>query len=136
MAKQICLDTGPITLFLMENAPENINVLFNDIKSEKITAHVMPPILTEVYKHLCSARGKFYAQNGLSIILEKYPIQLTEINKSLIIKAGELKCQYRNELSYVDCFLLAFGLLNKVEIHSTEKNFPRIQNLKIIKYKF
>lgn len=136
MAKQICLDTGPITMFLMENAPEKINTLFSSIKSEKVTAYIVPPILTEVYKHICEARGKEHAQKGMVIVLEQYPIQLVEINKSLIIKAGELKCQYRNELSYVDCFLLAFGIINKVEIHSTEKEFPKIPNLKIVKYNF
>ncbi len=120
----------------MENAPEKINTLFKEISSEKIIAYTLAPVLAEVFKHLCVDKGKLYAQTGVSTVLEKYPIQLVDINKSLIIKAGELKCQYRNELSYVDCFLLAYGLLNKIEIHSTEKEFPKISNLKIIKYTF
>ncbi len=136
MIKEICLDTGVITLFLMENAPEKINILFNEILSEKIIAYTLAPVLAEVFKHLCVAKGKLYSQISVSSILDKYPVQLVDINKSLILKAGELKCQYRNELSYVDFFLLAYGLLNKIEIHSTEKDFPMIPNLKIIRYKF
>ena len=136
MITKINLDTGLITLFLMENPPEKVVKLFTNIKSEKIKAFIVPPILTEVYKHLCVANGKIFAQNGVIIILERYPIILVEMTKSLIIKAGELKYQYRNELSYVDCFLLACGMLNKLEIHTTEKEFPSIPNLKIVKYQF
>ena len=136
MTRNINLDTGIITLFLMQNPPEKINQLFEKMRVGKLKAFVVPPILTEVYKHLCIAKGKIFAQNGVILVIERYNIQLVDITVSIIIKAGELKCQYRNMLSYVDCFLLAHGMIRKFETHTTEKNLPRIPNLKIIKYVF
>jgi predicted nucleic acid-binding protein len=134
--KEIILDIGPITLMLTKDSPKRIKDLFTKIKSKLINAYVVRPVLIEVYKHLCIANGKNFAQSGIIEIMDDYPLKMVEIDKSLIIKAGSLKCSYRTKLSYIDCIVIAFGLLNKLEIHTTEKNFPNIPKLKITPYHF
>jgi hypothetical protein len=135
MLKKVSLDMGLINLFFSPDCPKKIDELFNSIKEGKMNANLTGPVLTESYKHLCVAKGKQYAQACVAKILEDYDIVLHEIDKSLIIKAGALKCRYRKELSYVDCFVIGLALLNKYEVHSTE-SFPKITGLKLQKYDF
>ena len=136
MLKEITLDTGPITLLLMKDSPKKIKDIFTKIKSKSIGTYVVQPVLIEVYKHLCIAKGKNFAQSSIIKIMDEYPLKIVEIDKSLIIKAGSLKCSYRTKLSYTDCVVIAFGLLNKLEIHTTEKKLPEIPKLRIILYHF
>lgn len=136
MGQQICLDTGPIILNYSKNPPIKIEELFENIKKKNVEAYVVTPVLAEVYKHLCDSNGKDFAQSTINNIYERYPINIININKSLTMKAGYLKCNYRKKLSYVDCFVIAYGLIEGMPIHTTEKNFPEIHKLKIITYSF
>jgi len=54
----------------------------------------------------------------------------------LAIKAGELKCRFRNKLSYVNSFAIALALVYGYEMHPTEKNLPPIHKQKVITYDF
>ncbi|MHA1792271.1 MAG: hypothetical protein ACTSVI_06465 [Promethearchaeota archaeon] len=135
MLKKVSLDTGLITLLFSSDCPNKIDDLFNSIKKGKINGNLTSPVLTESYKYLCIAKGKQYAQACVVKIMEDYNIDLHEIDKSLILKAGELKCRFRKELSYVDCFVIGLALLNKYEVHSIE-NFPFITGVKFQKYDF
>ncbi len=130
------MDTGPITLLFMEDAPEKVTTLFAKISNGDYIAHVVPPVIAEAYKHICVLRGKLVAQASMAKVLNDYPIKLVEMAPSLLFKAGSLKCSYRNELSYTDCFVIAHALLDHAEMHTTEKDFPDIPSLKVRKYAF
>ena len=136
MKQQICLDTGPIYLNFSKVPPEKIITLFDDIKNKKLEAFIVSPVLTEVFKHLCTNNGKDFAQSCINNLYERYPITIVNINKSLTMKAGSLKCQYRTKLSYVDCFVIALGLIEGIPIHTTEKDLPEIYKLKTITYSY
>lgn len=136
MIKEITLDTGPISLYLMEDASVKINILFEKIARGEIISHVVPPVISEVYKNICVHRGKVIAQSSVVTILNDYPIQVVDMAASLLFKAGSLKCSYRDVLSYTDCFVVAHALLNHFEIHTTDKKIPDIPNIKIVKYNF
>lgn len=136
MVKTISLDTGPISLLFSKNHSKNVTLLFESIEKNQIQAFVIAPVLSEVYKHLCIANGKDFANSSIVSLLKKYPIQVVSLNQSLILKAGELKCRFRTKLSYIDCFVLALALLQKYELHTTEKNLPTIDHLKIVCYSF
>ena len=136
MVRSISLDTGPISLFFTKNHSKSIDLLFESIKKKQIKSFVIAPVLTEVYKHLCVANGKEFANSALVSLLRLFPIEVVPLNQSLVLKAGELKCRFRKKLSYIDCFVIALGLIQKCEVHTTEKSLPSISNLKIISYKF
>ena len=113
MKQGICLDTGPIYLNYPKNPPTKINELFENIKKKKVEAYIISPVLVEVYKLLCISNGKDFAQSSINNIYERYPINIVNINKSLTMKAGSLKCKYRKKLSYIDCLVIALGLIQK-----------------------
>lgn len=137
MGKQICLDTGIITLLYSKDQPEEISKLFTQIMKNEIEAHVVSPIMTESFYHICKLIGKGAAETTVVTFLNTYPIKLINLNQSLIIKAGLLKFQYYQELSYNDCFAIAYALNKKLAFHTTEKNLKKIlPNLNVKSYIF
>lgn len=137
MKKQICLDTGIITLLYSKGKPSKITTLFNQIRKDELEAHIVSPIITEAFFQICKLRGKVDAEITIATFLNTYPIKLINLNQSLIIKAGLLKCQHYDELSYNDCFAVAYALNKKLTFHTTEKNLGKIlPNLRIKSYIF
>ena len=134
MNPKICLDTGPLTLHFTRDEPKEITNLMQDIKHQKTEAHVISPILVEVFNHLCIAKGKTFAEASISALQLNYPLVFVPITNDTLLKAGGLKCQYRRMLSYFDCLVIAYTLNEKLVLHTTEKNLPTIQNLKIKTY--
>jgi len=137
MGKMICLDTGMITLLYSKDTPQSIMQLFKNIKEEKIEAHVLSPLIAESFFHICKLSGKVAAETILATFLNTFPIKLINLNQSLIIKAGLLKCQHAKILSYNDCFAIAYALNKKLTFHTTEKNIGNIfPTLKLKTYTF
>ena len=137
MGKTICLDTGMITLLYSKDTPQSIFQLFKNIKEETIEAHVLSPLMAETFFHICKLSGKVAAETILATFLNTFPIKLVNLNQSLIIKAGLLKCQYTKILSYNDCFAIAYALNKKLTFHTTEKNIGKIfSTLKLKTYTF
>jgi len=134
--KQITLDTGCISLLFGKNPPKQINNLFDSIQNGKTTAHIITPVISEVFKHLCVRKGKEFASSSLISMIDRYPIFLIDQDLSLLFKAGDLKYRYRTQLSYIDCLVVAAGLLYQWEVHTTEKNLSTIPHLKVIDYQF
>lgn len=137
MVKNVCLDTGMITLLYSKDTPQPILQLFKNIKEEKIQAHVLSPLLAESFFHICKLSGKVAAETILATFLNTYPIKLINLNQSLIIKAGLLKCQHAKTLSYNDCFAIAYALNKKFTFYTTEKSIGKIfPTLKLKTYSF
>ncbi|MGQ4875850.1 MAG: type II toxin-antitoxin system VapC family toxin [Promethearchaeia archaeon] len=137
MSNNACLDTGVITQYYAKDVPPEIKKLMNSIKSGKIRAHVLTPILVEVYYNICKLKGKEVAQNQIASFFYEIPFKLVSLDKSLILKAGILKCQYRKQLSYNDCYAIAYALNNNMTFHTTEKELKKIlPNLKVKEYRF
>lgn len=137
MGKVICLDTGMITLLYSKDAPQSILQLFKTIKEETVEAHVLSPLMAETFFHICKLSGKVAAETILATFLNTFPIKLVNLNQSLIIKAGLLKCQHAKILSYNDCFAIAYALNKKFTFHTTEKSIGNIfSTLKLKTYSF
>lgn len=137
MGKQACLDTGLITLLYSKNPPKEISQLFKEIEMEKFEGHIVSPIISEAFYHICNINGKAAAESAIASFLHKYPIKLIHLNQSLIIKAGLLKCQHYKSLSYNDCFAIGYALNKKLTFHTTEKGLKEIvPQLKVKQYIF
>lgn len=127
MAKNaICLDTGMMTLLYSKDTPQSIINLFKQIKEEKIEAHILSPLITEAFYHICRLSGKVAAETIIATFLNTYPIKLVNLNQSIIFKAGLLKCQHPHIVSYNDCFAIAYALNKKLIFYTTEKIFGEI----------
>lgn len=136
MVKRACLDAGVITLYYQKDPPAKIIDLFKNIKIQTIHAFVPSVILIEVYKHLCMAKGNDYATSSLRSFQFNLKPDLISLTSDLVFKAGRLKCSFRKKLSYIDCIVIGFALENDAVLHTTEKNVPKIDNLRVIEYDF
>ena len=137
MTKKACLDTGIITQLYSKEPPKSILHFMDSIKAGKIEAYVLSPIIVEAFYHICKLKGKASAEIMIATFLKTYPIKIVNLNQSLIFKAGILKCQHRAELSYNDCYAIAFSLNKKITFHTTEKSLSKIlPTLKLKTYNF
>ncbi len=135
----ICLDTGVLVLFFIENAPDRIVKLLVDLEKGTIHSQVLAPVLCEVYFHLCRSKGKDYASMKTSSLPVAYSIEIVPVDMRLTIRAGQLKCQYQHAVSYNDCLSIAHCLETKITFHTTEKKLKAypgsiLEQLKVIKY--
>ncbi|MFX1512294.1 MAG: PIN domain-containing protein [Promethearchaeota archaeon] len=136
MGKAICLDTGVIILHYSDDEPKKIATLMQQIKQGKIHAKILAPIYVEAYTKWSQKLNQDYAQITLASFKSKYPIEVIPIDDDIIFKAGQLKCNYCRKLSYNDCMLIALALNRKLVLHTTEKDLPKIPNLKVQVYQF
>lgn len=139
--QKICIDTGVLTLIVSNKELVQINQLQNNLKNGNLEGYVLKPALCEVYSHICKVAGKDQAQQKTMGLLRKLNLISIDLDDSLILEAGQLKCQHRSSLSYIDCMIIGFCLNNQIELHTTEKNIKRIphntlQKLKIVSYPF
>jgi len=138
---EICLDTGVISIFFSNDPTNQVKKLMKEIQQQKFSAYLPKPVLIEAFFHICKNDGKENAKITLINFLKKYPLNLIEFDQNLIIHAGQLKCQHRKTLSYIDCMGIAFALSRKIPFHTTEKKLKEIPNnvlekLKVVKYSF
>ena len=139
--KEICLDTGVLGIYLSINPGKKIQTLIQNIRKGLTKAFVLKPVLIEVFYHLCKIEGKEIASIKITNLKNKIPFNLVDLDDSLILKAGILKCQHRTTLSYINCMSIAFCLNTNTTFHTTEKLIKKIPNntlnqLKIEKYSF
>ena len=139
--KEICLDTGVLGIYLSINPGKKIQTLIQNIRKGLTKAFVLKPVLIEIFYHLCKIEGKEIASIKITNLKNKIPFNLVDLDDSLILKAGILKCQHRTTLSYIDCMSIAFCLNTNTTFHTTEKLIKKIPNntlnqLKIEKYSF
>ena len=139
--KEICLDTGILGIYLSINPGKKIQTLIQNIRKGLTKAFVLKPVLIEVFYNLCKIEGKEIASIKIANLRSQIPFNLVDLDDSLILKAGILKCQHRTSLSYIDCMSIAFCLNTNTTFHTTEKMIKKIPNntlnqLKIEKYSF
>ena len=137
----ICLDSGVLSIFFTKNPTQQVKTLMLKIQKQNIRAYLPKPVLIEVFFHLCTNDGKEIAKITLVNFLKKYPLHLVEFDTNLLIHTGQLKCQHRSALSYIDCMGIAVALNHKIPFHTTEKKLKKIPNnvldrLKVVTYAF
>ena len=139
MKNVICIDTGIFSIFFSEDCTPRVSTLMARIKKGDLVGHMISPILSEIFYHVCKVYGQDQARILVSSVLEDYCIEIIDPDKPLLFTAGLLKCQHRTILSYNDCMSIAYSLKMKLEFHTTEKKLKEIpsnvlQKLKTVKY--
>jgi hypothetical protein len=137
--KKACIDAGVLGLFLSENCTRQVEMLMDEIKNRTIQAHVVNPVISEVFFHQCTTRGALEATVQLKNLLDNYPIELVELNQELFFSAGKLRCQHASTLSYIDYMSIAYCLHSGAAFHTTEKTIKQIPHntlarLRVVKY--
>jgi len=127
----VILDTGVITQYLSSSPPLSIIQLFDQIKNQKYHAETIPLVISEAYKHICVKKGQDQAKLSLISFQNDVSIELIHLDMLLSCKVGKLKCQFREKLSYVDCAIIILALEHNATLHTTEKELPKLEKLKI-----
>ncbi len=136
MMERAYLDTGVITLYYAKDVLPRIDELFNQIKSGSIVGFVINAVIIEVYYQLCRKQGKEHAETSINNFTKEVPHQIIQFDRAGEFKAGALKCEHRNSLSYADCMGIAVALKLNATFHTTEKDIPSIPRLRVKKYIF
>lgn len=141
MKNAACLDTGVLGIYFSKNPNQKVRDLMASAQKGDITVYILKPVLVELFYHLCKLEGKEIASIKLTNLLKRQPFHFIDLDDSLILEAGILKCQHKTTLSYIDCMSIAFALNTNTTFHTTEKlikNIPNntLQRLKIEKYTF
>jgi predicted nucleic acid-binding protein len=133
---KICLDAGTITLFYQRDPPEAILALMERVKRNAVTTFVPAEILVEAFKHLCVSNGKDFASRAITSFYQTMPVQVIAPSLEIILQAGQLKCQHKAKLSYNDCIAIAIAQQEQATLHTTEKELPKVQGVKVKTYEF
>jgi|SRR5271157_805255 len=138
MRTRIVLDTGPITLYFSKKPPIDIENLMHSAQQGEIEAEVASPTLVEVFNQICISKGKEKALQSQDSLATTIPVAVIQLDQDLIARAGALKCQYRKQLSYIDCIAISLAQRDKAIFHTTEKELDplHIPHLKVKKYAF
>jgi len=139
--QKICLDTGVISIYLSKDRTKKVEQLINGVIDKKIKCFILKPVLCEVFYHICKLYGKEIANSKIISFIHQIQPELIDLDESLILGTGLLKCQHRPKLSYIDCMSIAFCLKENIEFHTTEKlvkNIPQntLDKLNLKKYEF
>ena len=141
--QNICLDTGFLSIYYDEKSLDKQRVmnLMGKIKSGEIIAHVLKPVLSELFYHICLIHGKDFASSRIVTLINTYPLRQISLDIDLILTTGQIKCQDRKNLSYIDCMSIAYCLIEKIPFHTTEKLIkniptPTLNKLKVVTYRW
>jgi predicted nucleic acid-binding protein len=139
--KKICLDAGVLSIYFSSQRTPEVKALMDSIKAGKLDAYMLKHVLIEVYFHICRDQGITEANTQITNFQSQYPVSLVDLDDSLVLHAGKLKCQHVRTLSYIDCMTIAFSLRENAELHTTEKLLKQIphntlQRLRFVKYTF
>ena len=99
---------------------KRVLTILEQIATMTCEVHVLSPVFWEVFYHLCKIEGKSIARTKLLSFKELYSISTIPLNDDILLKAGELKCQNRSLLSFINCFSIAYCLLEQIAFHTTE----------------
>ena len=85
---------------------------------------------------LCRKRGKAHAETSINHFNKEIPHTLVQLDRGAEFRAGALKCEHRDILSYADCMGIAVALQLNATFHTTEKDLPPLARLRVKKYSF
>ncbi|NMC03641.1 MAG: type II toxin-antitoxin system VapC family toxin [Candidatus Lokiarchaeota archaeon] len=130
-----------LTIYFSSQRTSEVKSLMDSIKAGKLDAYMLKHVLIEVYFHICRDQGITEANTQITNFQSQYPVSLVDLDDSLVLHAGKLKCQHVRTLSYIDCMTIAFCLRENAELHTTEKLLKQIQHntlqrLRFVKYGF
>ena len=78
----------------------------------------------EVYYNTMREQGVAEAEKVI-LQLDKFPIQIVEVNKNLAYEAAKLKGRYR--LAYADCFAVALSVKLNASLVTGDSEFKKLQ---------
>ena len=122
MRRKILFDTGFFHVYF-SGLNEEAKKAVVEVYTSKSLGYTLDLNLVEFLYTYGKLKGIEEANVRLSLILNS-PIKIVSTNKGLALRAGELKVKYQN-LSIVDCFLVAFAEKENAAIYTTDSEMEK-----------
>lgn len=131
MKRKILFDTGFFHVYF-SGLNEEAKRVVEEVYTGKITGYTLDLNLAEFLYTYGKLKGIEEANVRLSLILSSQ-IKVISTDKELALRTGVLKVKYQN-LSIVDCFVVAFAERENAVIYTTDSEIERVyENSKIIR---
>ena len=122
MRGRILFDTGFFHVYF-SGLNEEAKRAVEEVYSGKSVGYTLDLNLAEFLYTYGKLKGVETAKVRLSLILSS-PIKVVSTDKELALRAGELKLKHQN-LSIVDCFVMAFAERENAVIYTTDSEIKR-----------
>jgi hypothetical protein len=119
---RILFDTGFFHVYF-SGLNEEAKRAVEEVYSGKSVGYTLDLNLAEFLYTYGKLKGVETAEVRLSLILSS-PIKVVSTDKELALRAGELKLKHQN-LSIVDCFVVAFAERENAVIYTTDSEIKR-----------
>jgi predicted nucleic acid-binding protein len=126
---RILFDTGFFHVYF-SGLNEEAKRAVEEVYSGKSVGYTLDLNLTEFLYTYGKLKGVDAAKVRLSLILSS-PIKVVSTDRELALRAGELKLKHQN-LSIVDCFVVAFAERENAVIYTTDSEIKRAYKNTII----
>lgn len=126
--KKYALDTGSIELYFAGD--KNMGRIYGEVKKGLARAFTLETNLAELYYKTCQKLGEEVARIR-DISVRKSLIEVKKVDEEISRKAGKIKCKVRG-ISLADALLAAAADIYKAIVVTTDKDFQKIRDLKII----
>lgn len=130
--KSLVFDTGALTQYFADN--DQMREFIQRVAKGTLQGLIPAPILSELYYKICQKMGNEIARIRY-VALQNSNIELVNLEDSLILEAGRIKCQY-SFTSLADSFAAGLALLEKCPLVTTDGGLADIKGLKIVKIAF
>jgi Predicted nucleic acid-binding protein, contains PIN domain len=131
LKRKILFDTGFFHVYF-SGLNEEAKRVVEEVYTGKITGYTLDLNLAEFLYTYGKLKGIEEANVRLSLILSSQ-IKVISTDKELALRTGVLKVKYQN-LSIVDCFVVAFAERENAVIYTTDSEIERVyENSKIIR---
>jgi len=129
LRRRILFDTGFFHVYF-SGLNEEAKRAVEEVYSGKSVGYTLDLNLTEFLYTYGKLKGVDAAKVRLSLILSS-PIKVVSTDRELALRAGELKPKHQN-LSIVDCFVVAFAERENAVIYTTDLEIKRAYKNTII----
>jgi len=123
--KRYVLDSyAMIAYFEDERGAERVEQVLRQLIQGKARGFMSVVNWGEVYYNTMREQGVAEAEKVI-LQLDKFPIQMVEVNKDLAYEAAKLKGKYR--IAYADCFAVALSMELKAFLVTGDSEFKKLK---------
>ncbi|PIX21829.1 MAG: VapC toxin family PIN domain ribonuclease [Deltaproteobacteria bacterium CG_4_8_14_3_um_filter_45_9] len=123
--KRYVLDSyAMIAYFEDELGADRVAQVLNQLIKGKAKGFMSVVNWGEVYYNTMREQGVSEAEK-VTLQLDKFPIQIVDVNKELAYEAAKLKGEFR--IAYADCFAVALSVKLNADLVTGDPDFKKLQ---------
>ena len=123
--KRYVLDSYAMIAYLEDElGADRVAQVLNQLVKGKAKGFMSVVNWGEVYYNTMREQGVSEAEK-VTLQLDKFPIQIVDVNKELAYEAAKLKGEFR--IAYADCFAVALSVKLNADLVTGDPDFKKLQ---------